>query len=86
MEVPAMAHNNEGGEDAKPLMQIRKSSPRVTAVMASKILTLGKMGMLQHDVAALFGINQGRVSEIINGKRFAETEPLSLDQLEFRFE
>jgi predicted XRE-type DNA-binding protein len=44
------------------------------------------MGMLQHDVAALFGINQGRVSEIINGKRFAKAEALPVDQLEFRFE
>jgi predicted XRE-type DNA-binding protein len=81
-----MAHNKRGGDDAKPLIQIRKSSPRVTAAMASKIRTLVAKGMLQHDAAALFGINQGRVSEIVNGKRFAQAEPLSVDQLDFRFE
>lgn len=29
-------------------------------------------GMLQHDIAALFRINQGRVSEVINDKRFPD--------------
>lgn len=81
-----MTKEKQGGYDAKPLIQIRKSSPHVTAVMASKIRTLVSKGMLQHDAAALFGVNQGRVSEIVNGKRFANVDALPIDQLEFRFE
>lgn len=36
--------------------------------------------MYQHHIAALYGINQGRISEIMNGKRFpgapTPTEPV----------
>jgi predicted XRE-type DNA-binding protein len=28
--------------------------------------------MMQHDIAAHYRINQGRVSEVVNGKRFPE--------------
>lgn len=46
-----------------------RRSPPVTPDMAAKIkhLVLSR-GFMQHDVAARFGINQGRVSEIVNGK------------------
>jgi predicted XRE-type DNA-binding protein len=38
--------------------------------MARKILAMYRdEQMLQHDIAAHFGINQGRVSEIVTGKR-----------------
>lgn len=81
-----MSHPDDGEDDAKPLIHIKKSSPNITMEMASKILTLVHKGMLQHHVAALFGVNQGRVSEIVTGKRFAEAKPVPPDQLEFRFE
>lgn len=31
-------------------------------------------GMYQHDIAAHFAVNQGRVNEILTGKRFAGSE------------
>jgi hypothetical protein len=70
----------------KPLIRVRKRSPRVTPRMASEILALVQNGMHQHDVAARFGINQGRVSEIVNGKRFVSVEPMASKQFNFKFE
>ena len=58
----------------------RRRSPRVSREMAAKIKTLLKTGMAQHDIAARFGINQGRVSEINTGKhRHADVEPAQLE-------
>lgn len=54
---------------------MRRSSPPVTAEMAAKILHLWSLGYTQHDIAARFGINQGRVSEIVNGKSFPGSIP-----------
>ena len=50
----------------------KNNSPSITAEMAAEIRVLLKSGMSQHDIAAIFGINQGRVSEINTGKLFAE--------------
>ncbi len=51
----------------------RRRSPRVTREMAERILYLFFIKrMLQHDIAALFRINQGRVSEVVNGLRFPD--------------
>ncbi len=48
----------------------RKNSPRVTPEMAATIKYLiERLGLYQHQVAALFGLNQGRVSEVMTGKR-----------------
>ncbi|MBB3521124.1 hypothetical protein [Rhizobium sp. BK456] len=52
-----------------------KRSPRVTADMAAKIKQLLAEKMMQHDIAAKFGINPGRVSEIKTGQRFREVRP-----------
>lgn len=49
------------------------ASRRLTAAMAAKIKRLWKeTQMPQHEIAAHLGLNQGRVSEVINGVRFAE--------------
>jgi len=48
-------------------------SQRIDAAMAAKIKRLwSETEMAQHEIAALLGINQGRVSEVVNGVRFAE--------------
>jgi predicted XRE-type DNA-binding protein len=53
-----------------------KSSPRVTAEMAAEIRYLKeKKGLYTHQIAALFGINQGRVSEVLTGKKFPAVLP-----------
>jgi len=50
----------------------RRKSPPVTQEMADHIRWLYRHGMMQHDIAAHYRINQGRVSEVVNGKRFPE--------------
>jgi hypothetical protein len=50
----------------------RRRSPPVTLEMAQHIRKLYRLGMMQHDIAAHYRINQGRVSEVVNGKRFPE--------------
>lgn len=50
-------------------------TPSVTPEMAAKIKHLCSLGRKQHDIAARFGINQGRVSEIKTGKKFGGTPP-----------
>lgn len=54
----------------------RKNSPAVTPEMAALIKHLvQKIGLYQHQVAALLGLNQGRVSEVMTGKRHPTIEP-----------
>ena len=54
----------------------RKSSNRITPEIAAKIKYLVRvMGLFQHQAAALLGINQGRVSEVITGKRHPGVGP-----------
>ena len=56
----------------------RRSSPDVSPEMAATIKALLAHGLTQHDIAARFGINQGRVSEVNNGKRHADVLPAQL--------
>ena len=61
-----------------------KDTPSMTAELASKILTLvNDFKLKQHQAAALLGLNQGRVSEVINGKTFPGAVPCPRDQLSF---
>lgn len=54
----------------------RKSSPRITAPMAAHIRFLVRQrGLYQHQAAALLGLNQGRVSEIMTGKSYPDEPP-----------
>jgi hypothetical protein len=43
--------------------------------MAAKIKFLLSKGFCQHHIAARFGINQGRVSEIKTGKSYSSARP-----------
>jgi len=51
-----------------------RSSPQVTFEMAAQFWLLRWSGMNQHDIAANFGVNQGRVSEVLNGYRHPGSE------------
>lgn len=52
---------------------MKRRSPKVTAEMAAVIkFMVMTLGYLQHQAAAAFGVNQGRVSEIMTGKKFAD--------------
>ena len=54
----------------------RKPSPPVTPEMAAQIRYLKKTKQLyNHQIAAMFGINQGRVSEVLTGKKFPNVPP-----------
>ncbi|WP_157035634.1 helix-turn-helix domain-containing protein [Sphingobium chungbukense] len=54
----------------------RKNSPKITPEMAAHIRFLVKERKLfQHQVAALCGLNQGRVSEVMRGKHYPDVPP-----------
>lgn len=54
----------------------RTPSPTITPEMAAHIKFLVKVRKLyQHQVAALVGVNQGRVSEIMRGYVFKDVPP-----------
>lgn len=64
-------------------MKKKYSSP-ITAEMAAKIKYLvGVLGLFQHQAAAVLGINQGRVSEVMSGKRHSKVQ--ACNQLRFDF-
>lgn len=58
-----------------------KPTPPMSAALAAKALTLVRMGLKQHQVAAVLGLNQGRISEVVNGKRYPGAKPCPPDQL-----
>ncbi len=61
-----------------------KPTPPMTAELAVKALTLVKVcGLKQHQAAAILGLNQGRISEVITGKRYPGAKPMPPDQLSF---
>lgn len=58
----------------------KRKSPVVTPAIAAEIKALLRSGtMNQHDIAARYRINQGRVSEIKTGLKFPGVEPTQLD-------
>lgn len=67
-----MVHNN----NVIPFPRRRRSKPvanPMTEELASKIKTLVIIkGMAQQTVAAQLGVNQGRVSEVVNGHLFPD--------------
>ena len=62
----------------------RKKSPPITPRRAAiaKFL-VKKLGLYQHQAAALLGVNQGRISEIISGKKFPDIQPTKQLPLNF---
>lgn len=55
--------------NSKPLKpRAKNKSPRVTKAMGKAIKTMAAMGMANDQIAAQFNINQGRVTDALNGK------------------
>lgn len=51
-------------------------SRRMTPEIAARIKRLWRdTEMPQHEIAAAVGVNQGRVNEVVNGKRFSDVLP-----------
>ena len=59
----------------------RHKSRKLTEQDAVEIQILLLQGMLQHEIAALYGVNQGRISEIKTGKRFPGSKEKAMRQL-----
>jgi transcriptional regulator with XRE-family HTH domain len=54
----------------------KRVSPRLTAEIAARIKRIYlDTGWAQHQIAAEVGVNQGRVCEVLNGKRFSNVPP-----------
>ena len=54
--------------NAKPLKpRTKKHAPKVTKAMARNIKALAMIGWPSADIAAHFGVNQGRVTDVLNG-------------------
>ena len=59
-----------------------KPTPPMTSDLASKAITLVKIyGLKQHQAAAILGLNQGRISEVLTGKRYPRAKPFPPDQM-----
>jgi predicted XRE-type DNA-binding protein len=61
-----------------------KPTPSMTAELADKAVTLVTIfGLKQHQAAAILGLNQGRISEVMTGKSYPSAKPFPPDQLSF---
>lgn len=58
-------------------MRKKRVSQPLTASLAALIKKLAQENdeLAQHQIAAQVEVNQGRVSEVLTGKKFAETQP-----------
>jgi hypothetical protein len=52
-------------------------SPHLCESDAVEIVRRYDAGEAQHLIAAAFGVNQGRISEIVNGKRFPRAREIA---------
>lgn len=50
----------------------RRKSPPVTRDMAKMFHRMRDAGLAQHQIAAHYGVNQGRVCEVLKGDRFPD--------------
>ena len=48
--------------------------PQLTYTDAIAVWLMRWAGNYQHDIAAHFGVNQGRISEVLNGQRWPGSE------------
>lgn len=59
----------------------RPSGLTITKRDAALIRGMIERGDRHHDIAAFFGLNQGRIAEVKDGTRFPEVLPASPDEL-----
>lgn len=54
----------------------RRVSEPLTAELAARIKRLKRdTDLVQHEIAATLHLNQGRVSEVLSGKRYPDVHP-----------
>lgn len=66
-----------GSGQGAAIMRAAKTSPALTCGDAVEIWRRRAQGEAQHAIAADLGVNQGRVSEVLSGKRFPEAKRLA---------
>jgi hypothetical protein len=57
------------------------SGLKLTAQDAALIRGMIDRGDRHHDIAAFFGVNQGRIAEVKDGKRFADISSIDREEL-----
>lgn len=57
---------------ARPRLRAKPCSRTLTLDDAIAIHRRSALGEAQHVLAAVFGVNQGRISEVLSGKRWPE--------------
>lgn len=62
-------------------MRAEPSGVRLTANDAALVKGMIERGDRHHDIAAWFGVNQGRVAEVGNGEKFSDVPQAPTDQL-----
>lgn len=64
-------------------MTTRAEPSGLTLTTNDAALILGMLlrGDRHHDIAAFFGVNQGRIAEIKDGLRFSDVMPADVDEL-----
>jgi len=65
-------------------MRTPKVSRQLKLAYAVQIWDLRYQGRAQHEIAALFSVNQGRISEILTQKRFAAAKRIAEIQARLR--
>lgn len=58
-----------------PVTPTPPRSRRLTRDDARLIWLRRSAGAAQHEIVAELGVNQGRISEVLSGKRFPEVQP-----------
>jgi len=56
---------------------MKNHSPRLTQEDAVKVWIRHWQGEFQHSIAASFGVNQGRICEVLKGQRHPGSEQLA---------
>jgi predicted XRE-type DNA-binding protein len=58
-------------------MRAERTSPSLTLEHAIAMWQMRRQALCQHEIAAALKLSQGRVSEVLTGKRFPEAEALA---------
>lgn len=59
-------------------MRAEPASPALSLEDAVEIHRRHRLGEAQHVIAAGFGVDRGRISEVVGGKRFPEAKAIAM--------
>lgn len=64
--------------DGTSSTRLRRPSPRLTFEDAVEVWKRHFLGESQHHIAQAFGVNQGRINEILKGRRHSGSREVAL--------